>query len=93
MKIDEELIRKIAQNARLKLKDEEVKEFLPQLNDILEYFEVLKNAEATGSPSFHPVEIKDVFREDVVEESLTQEQALQNAENKKDGYFKGPKVV
>ena len=44
-------------------------------------------------PSFQPIEIKNQVREDLVEDSLTQEEALANTEHKKDGYFKGPRAV
>ena len=44
-------------------------------------------------PSFQPVELKNMTREDKVEDSLKQEEALANTKNKKDGYFKGPRAV
>ena len=44
-------------------------------------------------PSSQPIAIKNVFREDKVGKSLSNEEALSNTTHKKDGYFKGPKVV
>jgi len=93
MNINKELLEKIAKNARLKLSESEKEEFESQLSDILKHFQTLdqldtKNAE----PSFQPVNIPAVFREDKTGKCLTQDQALSNTKHKKDGFFKGPKV-
>jgi aspartyl-tRNA(Asn)/glutamyl-tRNA(Gln) amidotransferase subunit C len=37
--------------------------------------------------------VVNVFREDVVTESLTQEEALENTKSKQDGHFKAPKIM
>ena len=45
-------------------------------------------------PTTHPIEgLKNVFREDIPWKSLTNEEALQNAEHKKDGFFKAPRIL
>ena len=44
-------------------------------------------------PTFQPVDVKNVMRQDVVEPSLSQKEALANAKQKEQGHFKGPKVV
>ena len=94
MKVDKELIEKVASLARLKLTDADIKKFQPQLKEILDVFSKLDEVDVKGvEPSFQPVELKNVIREDKIEPCLTQEMALKNSENKKDGYFKGPKAV
>ncbi|MFH2027627.1 MAG: Asp-tRNA(Asn)/Glu-tRNA(Gln) amidotransferase subunit GatC [Nanoarchaeota archaeon] len=94
MKIDNELIQKVAGLARLNLTDSEIKKFTPELKDILDAFSKLDKVNTDKiRPSFQPVEIKDFMREDKIQPSLSQEQALRNSESKKDGYFKGPKAV
>ena len=94
MEVDKQLILRVAANARLKLTDEEVKRFIPELKDILETFAKLKEVDTKNvKPSFHPVPIKNVLRDDIVEPSFGQEKALRNSEHKKDGYFKGPRAV
>lgn len=94
MKVDKELILKVAKNARLKLTGNEIEEFLPQLKDILDNFEKIKNVDTSNVKEiFHPIEIKNNFRKDIVEKSLTQDEALSNTKHKKDGYFKGPKAI
>ena len=93
MKIDKELIERIAKNARLSLTEEEKKEFIPQLQEILDSFSVLNEVPVENLHlSFQPFPIKDVMREDKEEPCLTQEEALQNTVLKKNGFFIGPKT-
>ena len=94
MKLDKELIEKVASVARLNLKESEIKKFLPQLKDILDTFSKIDKAN-TGSakPSFQPVEMKNMMRKDKKGKCLTQEEALSNTEHKKGGYFKGPRAI
>ncbi|MFW6014481.1 MAG: Asp-tRNA(Asn)/Glu-tRNA(Gln) amidotransferase subunit GatC [Nanoarchaeota archaeon] len=90
MQIDEKLLKHVAESARLNLSDEEVKRFLPQLKEVLEHFKKIKEFDTSNvKPSFHPIEMSDALRDDLVESSLSQEEALRNSVNK-DGYFKGP---
>ncbi|MBW2999227.1 Asp-tRNA(Asn)/Glu-tRNA(Gln) amidotransferase subunit GatC [Candidatus Woesearchaeota archaeon] len=94
MEINKELIRKVAENARLELSEQEIKLFLPQFKEIIDAFAKLDEVDVSKlKPSFQPVELKNVLREDSVEESLTQEKALSNTEHKKDNYFKGPRAI
>ncbi len=93
MKVDKELILKVAGNARLNLSSKEVEEFVPQFKEILEYFSVLDKVDVKDiKPSFQPIPMKNVFREDKVGKSLSQDEALSNTTLKKDGFFKGPKA-
>lgn len=94
MKLDEDLIKHIADLARLKLTDAEIKKFLPQLKEILDAFSKLDEVNTDNvKPSFQPVELKNMVREDKVKLCLKQEEALSNSKENKDGYFKGPMAV
>lgn len=94
MKIDEDLIKHIADLARLKLTEQETKKFLPQLKEILQAFSKLDEVNTDNiKPSFQPVELKNVVREDKVKPCLTQEKSLSNSKENKDNYFKGPMAV
>lgn len=93
MKVDKELITKVAKNARLNLSAKEVNDFIKDFNDILGNFSVLDEVDVKDTkPSFQPIPVKNVFREDKVGKCLTQDEALNNTKNVKDGYFKGPKA-
>ena len=94
MKVDKTLIEHIASLARLKLTEKEIERFIPQLKEIIEAFSRLDEIKTDNTkPSFHPVELKNFMREDKVKPCLKQEEALSNAKEKKDGYFKGPMAV
>ena len=94
VKIDKKLLLKVAKNARLNLSEEEVNEFLPQLKEILKSFNKLDSLDVSEEkPSFQPLALKNVFRDDKVEKCLSQKEALSNTKHKKDGYFLGPKAV
>ena len=94
MEIDRKLLEHVAEVARLKLTEEEIKKFLPQLKEALEFFSQLKEVNTDNAkPSFQPVELRNAMREDVEKECLSQDDALSLTEHKKDGYFKGPRAV
>ena len=94
LKVDEKLLKSVAANARLNLTKGEEKKFLPQLRDVLDFFSKLDTLDVSKEkPSFQPVEMKNIMREDKVEKSLSMDDALANTSHKKDGYFKGPKVL
>lgn len=93
MNVDKALIESVAKNARIDLDSSEVKEFIPQFNEVLELFSLLEEVDTDGvEPSFQPVKIMNSLRDDVPEKSLSQSDALKNTSLKKDGYFLGPKV-
>lgn len=94
MKLDRKLIEHVAKVARLELSEDEIKALMPELTEVLEVFSRLSEADtAATEPSFQPVELKNMLRDDKTAECLSQEEALANSPNKKDGYFKGPRAV
>jgi aspartyl-tRNA(Asn)/glutamyl-tRNA(Gln) amidotransferase subunit C len=86
--VDHEEVEHVASLARVDLDEAEVERFAAQFDDILSYFEALDEV-----PEVEPeAELDNVFRPDEVREGLSQEEALANAPETEDGYFKGPKV-
>ena len=84
----------IAGLARLELTPEEKKRFQIELGKIIEYFDQLKKLDTSQvSPMTHAVPLENVLREDQITPCLPVEEALQNAPQKKEGYFQVPKVV
>jgi len=93
MKVDKELITNVAKNARLNLSAKEVNDFIKDLEEILSNFSILDEVDVKDTkPSFQPIPVKNVFRDDKVSKCLSQDDALSNTINKKDGFFKGPKA-
>ena len=94
MEIDKKLIEHVADISRLKLTEQEIKEFLPQLKEILNAFQELQKVDTKNiGPSYHPVELKNSMRDDFPRQSLSNKEALKNSAHTKDGYFKGPKII
>ena len=94
MQVDKRLLEHVAEVARIKLSEAEIERFLPQLKEALEFFSQLKDVDTENiKPSYQPVNIKNVMREDKERECLSQDDALSLTEHKKDGYFKGPRAV
>ncbi len=94
MEVSKELIKRVAANARLKLTEGEIGKFVPELKEILDNFAKLNKLNTENvKPSFHPIELKNVMREDKIKESLKPEEALSNTNHKKDNYFKGPRAL
>ena len=92
MDITSDIVKKVAKNARLNLTDVEVKEFTPQLKEILSFFEKIQKVPAT-SVSIHSVLIENEWREDKEEPSLKQEDALKNVNFQSKGFIRGPKTL
>jgi aspartyl-tRNA(Asn)/glutamyl-tRNA(Gln) amidotransferase subunit C len=93
-RIDEEQVRKVAKLSRLELTEAEVEEFTGQLSAILDYVEKLNELDtANVEPLAHCLPVSNVFREDVVGESLGTEKALANAPERDGEFFKVPKIL
>ena len=87
-RVDPEEVRHVADLARVALREEELEAFAEEFTDILEYFEALDEVpEVEAEP-----DLVNVMRPDEVREGLSQEEALANAPETEDGYFKGPRV-
>ncbi|MCG8605473.1 Asp-tRNA(Asn)/Glu-tRNA(Gln) amidotransferase subunit GatC [bacterium] len=94
MAISEKEVRKVEHLAKLQFSPEEMAKLAQQLDQIVAYVEKLDELDTEGVQlTTHIVEIKNVFREDKSRQWLTQEQALANAPQKKNGYFSVPKVI
>lgn len=92
MRIDKKILQDVANNARIRLNKKEEEELLGQLNDVLKIFSKLSEVNTDKiEPSFQPIEVKNVFREDVIEPC--KDNVLANVKNKEDRYFKGPKAL
>lgn len=94
MSISKEQVKHIANLAHLKLKDDELESYTKELGSILDYMEKLNELDTSNvEPLTHPTENKNVFREDELEKSVDRKDALKNAPEKDDEYFKVPKVI
>jgi len=92
-KISAETTKRVAELARLDLSLDELTKMQRDLNEILSAFKIIDEVRTDVQPSFHPMPVENVTREDKIEPYLGQEKALAQTKHKHEGYFKGPKVV
>lgn len=94
MKITRKNVEDVALLSRLEIPEEQIETTTGQLNAILEYVDVLNQLDTTGvEPTAHVLPLKNVMRADVAVPSLPREEALANAPEQENGYFKVPKVT
>ena len=84
----------VASLARLEFTEAERERLVQQLNEILAYMEKLNELDTSKvEPLPHVIELSNVFREDTLIPSLTREEALKNAPDKSEKFFRVPKVI
>lgn len=94
MEISREDVAHVAKLARLEVNEEEQATFARQLSAILTYIDQLKQVDTAGvEPTATVLPTDNVFRDDVVRASLPREQALANAPDQVDGFFRVPKIL
>lgn len=87
-------VRHVAKLARLRLSDEAITEQTTKLGAILKYIDKLSEVDIDGvEPMVHAMELVNVLRPDEVGDSLPVEDALRNAPDRDDNFFKVPKVL
>ena len=89
MALTPEEVLHIARLARISLTPDDVQRFTAQLSGILDHFAALAAVDTTGlEPTAHPLPLSNVMRADLVQPSLTQDEALANAPLRDDGFFR-----
>lgn len=88
--VSEHDVEHIAELADIGICREELAEFTGQFNEILDYFDILDQVEAAVA---WEQDLANIFREDEIEPSLTQEEVLSNARETEDGFFRAPRVM
>lgn len=92
--MDLNTVKKVANLARIELKDEELQKIAPQLNTIIDWVEQLGEANTDGiEPLQNVVDIDLKQRKDEVTDGDCQEAVLSNAPEKAQGFYVVQKVV
>jgi aspartyl-tRNA(Asn)/glutamyl-tRNA(Gln) amidotransferase subunit C len=94
MSISRQDIEKVALLARLQLTDDELSKMTVELAQIVGYVDQLGEVDTDGiEPMAHPIEKANVFRNDVVAESLPRDEALANAPHRDERGYLVPAVL
>jgi len=90
-------VERIAELAHLELTPEELEPFVKHFQEILDYFQQLKEVETEGVHSMNhalqQLRKETRMREDTVGESFSSETAVREAPSASEGQFRVPKVI
>ncbi len=95
MKIDKEIVKRVALLSRLSLTEDEISEYGSQLGAVLEYISKLNEIDTRDvPPTSHTLStIKNVYRKDILKPSLKTEEALKNAPEASGDFFRVPQII
>lgn len=94
MKITKEEIEHIALLARLSLSEEEKELFGSQLSNVLDYMEKLNELDTKDTePTSHVLSLSNVMRNDTLRPSILKDDALTNAPDHTDKFYRVPKII
>jgi len=92
--INREAVAHLARLAHIEMTAGELDKMAGELDVIVDSIKSVQEAAGPEVPATsHPIPLANVFREDVVGETLTQEQALSGAPDSADGRFKVPAIL
>ncbi len=93
-KISSEDVSKVAKLARLDIPDDRLKLYANQLEKILDYVSQLEKINTDNiPPTTRAVEVVNVLREDVIEQSNIREDLLELGPNREGDFYKVPKII
>lgn len=94
MKLDREQVLHIAELAKLALTDDETELFAGQLSQILEHFEILNRLDTDAlPPTAQAIYMRNVMRPDAVSPSISPDEALANAPQRRDDLFQVNQIL
>ncbi len=94
MSVSIEEVKYIAKLAKLEFNEKELEQMSLELSKILDYMAKLNELDTSNiEPLAYPHEINNVFREDKLKSSISNKEALKNAPDKTESFFKVPKVI
>ncbi|HEX8609221.1 MAG TPA: Asp-tRNA(Asn)/Glu-tRNA(Gln) amidotransferase subunit GatC [Pedobacter sp.] len=94
MIIDKQTITKVANLARIEIHENDVEDLITDMNKILTFMEKLNELDTNGvEPLVYMNTDENVWREDVVKQEITVQEALQNAAVHNENFFLVPKII
>ena len=84
----------LAKLARLKLTDAEKERFSSQMGTIIKYIEKLDELDTQNvQPTAHVLGLKNIFRDDMVMEPLTDHDPINDSPAQSKGHYEVPKII
>ena len=92
--ITREQVNHIAHLSRLEIKEEEVAGYIEKLEKVVDLLNEVNSAPTENvKPTYHVLDLVNVFREDVAEPGMDREEVLKNAHETEAGQFKVPTII
>ena len=94
MIIDKKTILKVADLARIEIKEEEIEALSEEMNKILTFMEKLNELDTTNvKPLVYMNEEVNIWREDVAKQEISVEDGLKNSAVHNESFFFVPKII
>ena len=94
MNIDKKTIHKVADLARIEVKEEQVDDLIEEMSKILTFMEKLNELDTRDvEPLVYLNPEVNVFREDVIKQEITVKEGLMNASKHNEEFFMVPKII
>jgi aspartyl-tRNA(Asn)/glutamyl-tRNA(Gln) amidotransferase subunit C len=94
MIVNDALVEKLAKLAHLHFDESEKENIKADLQKMIAFIDKLNEIDTTGvEPLLHMSENTDHYREDVVQGTISREEALKNAPDHDGSFFRVPKVI
>lgn len=92
--INREAVAHLARLAHIEMTDDELDKMAGELDVIVDSIKSVSEVAGEDIPATsHPIPLANVFREDIVGQTLTNEQALSGAPDNAEGRFKVPAIL
>ena len=92
--ITKEQVNHIAHLSRLEIQEDEVDGYIEKLEKVVDLFNDLNSVDTENiKPTYHVLDLVNVFREDVAQEGMNREEVLKNSKETEAGQFKVPTII
>jgi len=92
--IEKDKVKHIADLAKINISEEEYPKYQQQLYDILSEIEKIQEVEITEEEiMISPIENRNCYKDDIILNHISKEDALRNAKRVSDDYIIVPKVI
>ena len=92
--ITKEQVNHIAHLSRLEIQEDEGDGYIEKLEKVVDLFNELNSVDTENiKPTYHVLDLVNVFREDVAQEGMNREEVLKNSKETEAGQFKVPTII
>ena len=92
--LTKEQVNHIAHLSRLEIQEDEVDGYIEKLEKVVDLFNELNSVDTENiKPTYHVLDLVNVFREDVAQEGMNREEVLKNSKETEAGQFKVPTIL